>query len=171
MDQNLIEKYKNEMRKMYKSANANVKATVSESTTPQTIPPENENSAQGSLIGIVTAIRALYPVQNAKVTVFTGDYKNMQVIDSDTTNPSGRTKTFTLPTPERSLSLNQDSTAIPYSSYNMAVEADGYIKNIHLNIPIFSGITSLQQSNLILEETASQDKSPQIFDESQKYDL
>lgn len=155
---------------MYKSANANVKATVAENTA-QNPTPENENSAQGSLIGIVTAIRSLYPVSNAKVTVFTGDYSNMQVIDSDMTNESGRTKTFTLPTPERSLSLNQDSTAIPYSSYNMAVEADGYIKNIHLNIPIFSGITSLQQSNLILEETASQDKSPQIFDESQKYDL
>ncbi|MBR2447447.1 MAG: hypothetical protein IKB29_00520 [Clostridia bacterium] len=170
MDQNLIEKYKNEMRKMYKSANANVKATIAEKTAHNPT-PENENSAQGSLIGIVTAIRSLYPVSNAKVTVFTGDYSNMQVIDSDTTNQSGRTKTFTLPTPERSLSLNQDSTSIPYSSYNMVVEADGYIKNIHLNIPVFSGITSLQQSNLILEETASQDKSPQIFDESQKYDL
>ena len=78
---------------------------------------------------------------------------------------------FTLPTPAKALSLEEDNQIIPYSSYNMSVEADGYIKNIHLNIPVFSGVTSLQQSNLILEETAGQDKGPQIFDESNNYDL
>jgi hypothetical protein len=53
----------------------------------------------------------------------------------------------------------------------MLIEADGYIKNIHLNIPVFSNVTSLQQSNLILEETAGEDKGPKVFDEAQKYNL
>ena len=172
MDQNLIEKYKNEMLKMYKSANTAVKVPAIEDVpTPQTPPPPTESTASGKLIGIVTAIRSLYPVNNAKVTIFTGDYQSMQIIDSDMTNESGRTKTFILPTPEKALSLEEDNTTLPYALYNMAVEADGYIKNIHLNIPVFSGVTSLQQTNLILEETAGEDKKPQIFDESQKYDL
>lgn len=170
MDQNLIEKYKNEMLKMYKSANTAVRTTATQNA-PTTQTPPAENSVSGRLLGIITAIRSLYPVKNAKVTIFTGNYENMQVIDSDMTDESGRTKIFVLPTPEKALSLNEDNQILPYALYNMLVEADGYIKNIHLNIPVFSTITSLQQSNLILEETSGQDKGPQIFDESQNYDL
>ena len=151
------------MLKMYNSAN---KPTV----LPTVTPPQNTESS-GGLIGIVTTIRSLYPVKNAKVTIFTGDYPNMNIIDTDLTDQSGRTKVFTLPTPEKSLSLQEDNTLLPYAVYNMLIEADGYIKNIHLNIPVFSDVTSLQQSNLLLEETAGQDKGPFIFDEAQKYDL
>ncbi len=167
MDKNLIEKYKKEMLDMYRSK-TNAVPVIAQ------IPPIHEtsqNTATGNLIGIVTAVRSLYPVKNAKVTVFTGEYDNMNIIDTDLTDESGRTKTFVLPTPQKSLSLDQDNTAIPYAIYNMLIEADGYIKNIHLNIPVFSTVTSLQQSNLLLSETAGEDKGPQIFDESQNYNL
>ena len=157
---------------MYKSVNAQAVPTVIKTTPePTPPPPPPESTTTGSLLGIVTAVRSLYPVNNAKVTVFKGDYPQMDIIDTDLTNESGRTKIFNFKTPEKALSLEEANTKIPYSTYNMLIEADGYIKNIHLNIPVFSGVTSLQQSNLILEETAGEDKSPQIFDESQKYDL
>jgi hypothetical protein len=194
LDKDLIEKYKNEMRQMYQSVNPPIRAVAAEppapmpqsETTPQksqnpaTVPPiqnpttttpKTENTTTGGLLGIITAVRSLYPVKNAKVTIFKGNYDNMEIIDTDIANESGRTKIFTLPTPEKSLSLEEDNQTIPYATYNMLVESDGYIKNIHLNIPVFSGVTSLQQSNLILEETAGEDKKPQIFDESQNYDL
>ncbi len=184
MDKDLIEKYKNEMRQMYQSVKPPIRAVAAETPTPipqiETTPPQNqtatptpktENTTTGGLLGIITAVRSLYPVKNAKVTIFKGDYDNMEVIDTDIANESGRTKIFTLPTPEKVLSLEEDNQTIPYATYNMLVESDGYIKNIHLNIPVFSGVTSLQQSNLILEETAGQDKKPQVFDESQTYDL
>ncbi len=168
----MIEKYKKEMLDMYKTVNATLD-TLDIQPLQQTIPimPSTQSSTTGALIGIATAVRALYPVSNAKVTVFTGTPENMQIIDTDMTDQSGRTKTFILPTPEKALSLEETNTTLPYSVYNMMVEADGYLKNIHLNIPIFSGITSLQQSNLLLEETAGVNKGPQIFDESQKYEL
>jgi len=170
LDKNLIEKYKSEMLKMYRTKTNAIPAQAPQPEIPKT-PPQPQDAATGNLIGIATAVRALYPVKNARVTVFTGDYSNMNIIDTALTNESGRTKTFILPTPQKSLSLDETNTALPYALYNMLVEADGYIKNIHLNIPVFSTITSLQQSNLLLEETAGTDKSPQVFDESQKYDL
>ena len=163
MDNNLFAKYKEEMLKMYRASNTEMPIAKPVNTTP--------NTNEGYLIGIVTAVRSLYPVKNAKITIFTGDYENMNVIDTDLTDQSGRTKTFVLPTPESNISLDQNNTNIPYALYNMAIEADGYIKNIHLNIPVFGTVTSLQQSNLLLEETAGEDKGPQIFDEAQKYDL
>ena len=172
MDKDIIEKYKREMLKMYNLTPKAVPVQTTENRIPQNNASQpTPDTASGSLIGIVTAVRALYPVKNAKVTIFTGDYADMNVIDSDLTDQSGRTKTFVLPTPEKALSLEETNTVLPYAIYNMLIEADGYIKNIHLNIPVFSGVTSLQQSNLLLEETAGADKSPQIFDEAQKYDL
>lgn len=159
----MIENYKQKMLKMYRKT---------QSVTTKTSEPvlHNENS-NGYLIGIVTAIRELYPVKNAKVTVFEGDFENMNVIDTSFTDLSGRTKTFVLPAPSKELSLEKSNTVKPFATYNMLVEADGYIKNIHLNIPIFENITSLQQSNLMPEETAGFDKGPLIFDENQKYNL
>lgn len=167
MDNDLLNKYKNEMLKMYQSANA----TTQEPKPIPSTTPLPQNTAEGKLLAVITTLRELYPVKDAKVTVFTGDYNNMSVVDTALTDESGRTKLFVLPTPEKALSLNQDNIVLPYATYNMLVEADGYIKNIHLNIPVFGTVTSIQQSNLLLEETAGEDKGPQIFDESTQYGL
>jgi hypothetical protein len=110
-------------------------------------------------------------VPNAKVTIFTGNYNDMQIIDTAYTDQSGRTKPFILETPDKQLSLDQNNQTTPYSSYNLEVKAEGYIDNIHMNIPVFSGVTSIQRSQMILLETAGEDKSPRIYDESQRFNL
>lgn len=178
MNKELIEKYKNEMLDMYRTA----KTVQTAAKPPEAIPligemkPVSEESdgeyAEGGLIGIVTSLRSIYPVKGAKVTVFTGNYdENMQVFETDYTDESGRTKEFRLPTPKKSLSESSGASDKPYASYNMLVQSDGYIDNLHLNIPVFSTITSLQQSNLMLKETAGADTGPQIFEEGQEFTL
>ena len=165
MDRDIIEKYKSEMLSMYKKTkkeNIRVAPVVAQTTEPQT---------SGKLLAVVTTVRTLYPVPNAKVTVFTGDYKDMNVIDTALTDNSGRTREFVLSTPQKELSLESENTKIPYAVYNLMVEADGYVPNIHLNIPVFSGVTSIQGSNLMLKETAGANMDVQIFDEAEKYDL
>lgn len=176
MDKNLIERYKEEMMRMYRGKSVSVNASISQENAPPSKPSQidisNADSAtEGALIGLVTTIRSLYPVENAKVTVFTGTPDNMETVAVAFTDQSGRTEVFNLPTPEKSLSLDSENEVRPYSLYNMMVEADGYLTNIHLNIPVFSGVTSLQRSNMILTETSGVDKGPQIFDEGQNYNL
>lgn len=178
MDQNLLEQYKKQMLDMYRKSLAKTQTAIPVQTpsSPQTKPSAQpsvtqQDTGEGMLIGIVSTIRTLYPVPNAKVTIFTGSVDDKNIIATALTDQSGRTTPFVLPTPEKSLSLNQNNAIIPYAVYNMLIEADGYINNIHLNIPVFSGVTSLQRSNLMLKETAGVDKGPQIFDESEKYDL
>ncbi len=127
--------------------------------------------SKGGLIVAVTTIRELYPVANAKVMVFTGNAQNMQTVDSDSTDQSGRTKRFILDTPPKSLSLNSGNTQLPYSRYNILIEADGYISNLYYDVPVFSGITSIQSSNMMLSETAGVNKTPTIFNESQQFNL
>lgn len=176
MNNELFEKYKNEMLEMYRRANQDAEPnnTVHPfvSTPTPVIPPlvTSINAQNGRLLGVITSFNALYPVQNARVTVFTGEYENMNVIDRDTTDQSGKTKVFSLPTPDKDLSLAPDLSETPYAVYNMAVESDGFLTNIHLNIPVFSGITSIQRSDLILDSDQTGNE-PQIFDEGQKYNL
>lgn len=170
MNNDIFEKYKNEMLRMYNSVHKpNAVPTATEPTPPPQI-TEPESNQNGRLLGVVTSFNALYPVQNARVTVFRGEFENMEIIDSDRTDQSGKTKVFSLPTPDKSLSMSPDLAETPYAVYNMAVESDGFLTNIHLNIPVFSGITSIQRSDLILDQDQTGNE-PQIFDEGQKYNL
>ena len=172
MDSNLIEKYKQEMRNFQRMSKS-VKPTMAEPSVskPTTPPKQNLPDGQGSISANVTAIRQLYPIPNAKVTIFEGDIDNMQVVDTALTDQSGKTKNFILPTPQKNLSLESSNMQLPYSLYGMLVQADGYVDNIHLNIPVFSGVNSVQGSDMMLLETAGADKGPRIFDELQQYTL
>lgn len=187
MDNSLIEKYKAEMLKMHRLAKSTPPAqtTATPETPPvTTMPPLSERTEnttefptvspedeEGYLIAIITSLRSLYPVPNATVTIFTGDMDNMNTIAVGRTDQSGRTETFTLPAPKAGLSQASGSVTKPYAEYNMLVKAEGYTDNIHLNVPVFSGVTSLQRSDMMLLETAGIDKGPRIFNESEQYNL
>ena len=169
MDKNLIEKYKKEMLNMYSRAKREIPVNA-----PAVMPSPviNEDAQEnGSLLAVVTTLRAIYPVKGAKVTVFTGNYDNMNEIASGFTDESGKSPLFSLAAPDKELSESPGLSDKPYSSYNMLVQADGYIDNIHLNIPVFSGVQSVQRPNMMLTETTGENKGPQIFDESRQFTL
>lgn len=176
MDKSLIEKYKQEMLDMQRNSKP-AAAPVAEPVLPTVPAPRHQTPSsllpdgEGSLSARVTAIRQLYPVANAKVTLFEGDFDNMQVIDTAFTDQSGRTKDFILPTPRKELSLESSNMQLPYALYSMLIQADGYVDNVHLNIPVFSGINSIQTSDMMLLETAGENKGPRIYDEFQQYTL
>ncbi len=178
MDKLLIDKYKEEMMGMYRTSRSipaqrevtNVpNADEANMDTPPVSPPQSEST--GNLIVTVTTVRSLYPVENAEVTVFGGSLQNRQEIDRDFTDESGRTKPFVLETPAKSISLNSQSTELPYELYGIEIKAEGYIDTIYLNVPVFSGTTSIQRVNMMLLETEGKDKGPMIFDTAQQYML
>lgn len=194
MDNELIEKYKKEFLRMYgSSSTSRVKPVAAEvePTKPQEPKPveqtplyrqgeyeegtpydkEDSTDPNGRLIVMVTAVSRLYPVENAKVTVFTGDYTAPNVIDTALTDQSGKTKVFSLPAPSRELSMEPDTGAQPYSLYNVLIEADGYADNLHINLPIFRGVTSLQRSNLTPLASFGGNKGPIVFNELSSFNL
>lgn len=156
MDKSLIEQYKNELLKMSQ------KATV--------VKNSEDYGENGKLIVNVTTLRQLYPVANALVTVFTGDYQNLKPIDSSITDQNGKSKTFLLPAPERELSLEAGSTQAVYTSYGILVKADGYADEVNLNIPIFRGVTSLQNVDMTLL-SAQNGKRENLNDQAENYNL
>ncbi len=190
MSNDIIEKYKREMMRMYSSQRARpIEESVIQSAPeqakqtqagPEALPEAEEPNipsvgetadSTGKLAAVVTTVRSLYPVSGARVTVFEGSVDNMRVLATDFTDLSGRSKEIVLAAPPKVLSQQAGSTVPPYTLYNMMVESDGYLTNIHLNIPVFTDTVSLQRSNLMLAETAGEDKGPRIFDELQQFNL
>ena len=162
MDKSIIEKYKNEMLNIRKRA---MPANGAQQGYYEEGKPDIKEDA------MVTYTDNIYPVKGAKVTVFTGSPENMEITDSDITDESGKTKTFGLAAPPRSLSQQSGTAALPYALYNIAVQADGFLDNIHLNIPVFRGVTSLQRSDLTPIKVAGGRTAPIIFNEFSSYEL
>ena len=157
MDRSLIEKYKNDMLKKYGSSAA-------EETTAAA--PE-----KGRLSANVTSVANIYPVRGARVTVFTGSPDSMTVLDSAVTDESGKTRVFLLDAPPKSLSMTSGAPALPYTLYNLLISADGFLDNIHLNIPVFSGIASVQRSDMLPKAVAGGRTDPVIFNELSSFEL
>jgi hypothetical protein len=84
------------------------------------------------------------PVAGAKVTVkdITGNE-----IATTQTNESGQTEEIELETPEKNLSLTP-SSVIPYSKYNVTIEADGYATADINGVQIFADTESIQPVEL-----------------------
>ena len=159
MDNSLIEQYKQEMLRMYQKQ-----------YTKTALPVKVDYGENGRLIVNVTTLRGLYPVPNATVTVFTGNYENMTIVDSSITDENGKSKIFILPAPSRALSLEAGATEAVYTSYGVMVDADGYSRQVNLNLPIFEGVTSLQAIDMTLL-SADGGNTTNINDQAENYNL
>ena len=106
----------------------------------------------GYMIVRVTTARGAIPLEGA--TVMVSDYldentrERGNAIYTLTTNSSGLTDKFALPAPPRSLSMTPGNGK-SYLTYNIAVAKDGYYQQNYINAPVFEGITSIQNADMI----------------------
>ena len=111
-----------------------------------------ENDYIGFLTTIVSTANGALPIQNANVTIYErgNDEENNQgdVLYKLTTDISGRTEKVSLNTKSKDLSITPDNI-LPFLSYDIYVNADGYYDSSFLNVPIFQGVSSLQNVHLI----------------------
>lgn len=171
--------YANELLRMYRE-NSQAMSEIAPPTIPAVAPPASipqENIAEprfedgtGGMQINVTTLGRLYPVKDALVTVFTGQPGNMTVIETGTTDQSGKSGIFNLKTPPVADSQQANNT-IPYSSYNVSVKSDGYVEQIAMNVPVFSGVVSVQGIDLLPITAAGKNTQPQIIEEGSKYNL
>lgn len=158
-----VDDYKREMMEMYGRAQA-VQVIAD-------VPSENFDDLSGGLQINATTLRRILPVEGAVVTVFTGEMENPTVIETDITDSSGKTGVFKLSTPNRALSESAAAEGVPYALYNAQIKADGYVERIYMNIPVFSGVVSVQGVDLVSIPAAGNNTAPQINDELPDYNL
>ena len=120
----------------------------------------------GYLTVRVSTAGGAIPLENAAVNIRGGNIEDSSVIYSLTTNRDGLTPTVSLPTPPREASEAPQFTDPIYAVYNVDVYAGGYVPAFFNNVPIFSGINSVQPAVLVPEVENSTVNSPILIDES-----
>ncbi len=172
MDKSVFDKYIAEMRALQALA---MPSNTEETDTIVLEPLGEENATDmagsGNLVVIVTAVRGLYPVKGAKVTVFTGSGQDEEKITETFTNESGKTAPIPLPAPSSDFAEVPNPEERPFSYYNIRTEADGYIESINYNVAIFDKVTSLQNISLYPVASAPEGTKPIIINEASNYEL
>ena len=89
------------------------------------------------------------PVEGAAVSVIAVVDGQRIIIASGLTDQNGTTPKFVVPVPDREHSQSPDANIRPYSLYDVTVTAEGYFTARSVDVPVFSGITSVQNFNMI----------------------
>ena len=123
---------------------------------------QETDSGYGYMIVRVTTARGAIPLEGATVTVRNYDPEfeagRGDIIAVYTTNSSGLTERFALPTPPRELSMSPGNGK-SYESYILTVTKDGYADQQYINVPAFEGITAVQNADMIpLPENGRSDR-------------
>lgn len=103
----------------------------------------------GKITVHVTAADSAVPINNATVAFRIMNDGSTAVFAVLQTDKSGETETLDIPTPSVELSLSPDPKSTPYTSIIVEVSAPGFYSTANVNVPIFDGVTSVQNVNLI----------------------
>lgn len=116
---------------------------------------QNTNPEKGTLPdGVGRIIVQVYtadqtkPIDGAHVTITREKDGKEELIRALLTNPDGKTPAVDLPAPSKNYSLAPNEPQ-GFSNYNIRVDYPGYYTMEQINLPVFPGITSIQQINLI----------------------
>ena len=71
------------------------------------------------------------------------------IIATGIANNSGTTQLFEVPVPDISYSQQPYSQTRPYSLYDISVTANGFFNARSVDVPVFSGVTSIQNFSMI----------------------
>lgn len=172
MDRSDFERYIEEMKALSRRAavNEEVIPAVAENEISSPQPESEDMSGTGFLLVNVTSVRELYPVKNARVTVFRGNVDSMEKIAESVTDESGKSELFSLVAPPTALAQDSENQKPTFASYNILTEADGFLPTINYNAAVFDKVTSIQNVNLI-PKTAYNEYDSNIYDEETDYDL
>lgn len=102
----------------------------------------------------VTSNIGLIPIQNAVITIaYTGEPET--TLETLQTDISGRAEEIQLSAPPISYSLTPESP-MPYSEYNVTVEAPGYEPVMVSGVEVLPDVTAVQNIQMIPTETSNE---------------
>lgn len=127
-----------------------------------------ENSERGSLKIQAYAADQSFGIGSARVMVFVElPSGNIAVFDG-LTDVDGITQTISLPAPPRSLSQSPapNGARLPYSVYSIYVEHPDFVREVFTNVPVFSGVESIQPVRMLAKSAGLEEPAPIAVDES-----
>ncbi len=124
------------------------------SETNDNMPPEyvSEESLGDSVGYVIVNVRTgdeSQAIAGATVLISAIVAGNRMIIASGVTDQNGTTSRFEVPVPALSLSQSPDTEKRPYNLFDVSVTAEGFFNARSVDVPVFSGITSIQNFNMI----------------------
>ncbi len=131
--------------------------------------PENGSTdGVGYLIVQVTTANSAIPLEGAYVTISQSSELGGDVLYELRSGRDGKTPRIALPTVPRAESMSPGNVK-PYATYDVATRLRGYRGDVSQRVPIFDGIISIHQANLV---PISENQYPDAFskDKENVYD-
>ena len=118
---------------------------------------EKENAQTGFLKTRVTVAREALPLKNAKVSVTKEFLEGRHTYAVLYTDQSGKTEAIALPAPSKHISEEPEENGVRgFSSYDIRVEAPGYVTVDNIDVPVFEDIVSVQPVTMVPESLSQQ---------------
>lgn len=157
------ERYRQELMRLYSRSTAQEKAeekeTAAELDSRYPEPDISEldeaeaeelfGSEKGSILVNVRTGDDSSAVAGALVNVTASDDGRRILLASGRTDVSGVSPKFSLPVPDILHSQSPSPDERPYSLFDVSVSAEGFFNVRSVNVPVFSGVTSVQNFSLI----------------------
>ena len=125
---------------------------------------KNEKQNYGYLTVFVTSADGAIPIKDATVAVRLIDNGVPRIIAVLITDESGQTPEIIIATPPADLSLDPSPDTRPYALVDVETTAFGYYGTANISVPIFSGVRSVQNVNMIaLPEDEQGAPSPNVI--------
>lgn len=116
----------------------------------QEIPASSElGNSTGFILVNVRAGNEATPIVGASVIVTASDNGKRVLSAVGITDISGTVAKITVPAPDKAYSLTPNTDVRPYSLFDISVRARGFFNARSIDVPVFSGITSVQNFNMI----------------------
>ena len=127
------------------------------------------NTESGSLKVEAFASDRAFGIPSARVMVFLELPGGNVAIFDGLTDINGSTESIRLPAPPKSISQSPQTGAnprLPYAVYSVYVEHPDYVRAVFTNVPVFSGIESIQPVRMLAKAAGLEEPEPIVVDET-----
>lgn len=132
------------------------------------------NNESGTLKVETFASDRAFGVGSARVMIFLELPSGNVAVFDGITDIDGVSDTVRLPAPPKSISQSPqtgENPRLPYSVYSVYVEHPNYVRAVFTNVPVFSGIESVQPVRMLAKAAGLQEPEPIVVDESSRNTL
>lgn len=127
------------------------------------------NNESGTMRVEAFAADRSFGIGSARVMIFVELPSGNVAVFDGLTDIDGVTQSVRLPAPPRELAQSPQTGAnarLPYSVYSVYVEHPAFVRAVFTNVPVFSGIESIQPVRMLAKSAGMGEPEPIVVDES-----
>lgn len=127
------------------------------------------NNESGTMRVETFASDRSFGIGSARVMIFVELPSGNVAVFDGLTDIDGVTQSVRLPAPPREISQSPQTGAnarLPYSVYSVYVEHPAFVRSVFTNVPVFSGVESIQPVRMLAKSAGTSEPEPIVVDET-----